>query len=62
MSVLSEAQLTIRVDSIEEFESVDYNNSNSTVRTQVWEFNFVEDEEIVQYKIRKAEEKLNAGN
>ena len=62
MSVLSEAQLTIRVDSIEEFESVDYNDSNATRRAQVWEFNFVEDEEIVQYKIRKAEEKLNAGN
>ncbi len=62
MSVLSEAQLTIRIDSIEEFESVDYNDSNATRRAQVWEFNFVEDEEIVQYKIRKAEEKLNAGN
>lgn len=61
MSVLSEAQLTIRVDSVEEFETVDYNNQNSTIHTQVWEFNFVEDEEIVQYKIRKAEEKLNAG-
>lgn len=58
MSVLSEAQLQIRVDSVEEFETVDYNNSNSTVHTQVWEFNFVDSDTDVVDKIKAAEENL----
>lgn len=58
MSVLSEAQLQIRVDSVDEFDTVDYNDSNATRRAQVWEFNFVDSDTDVVDKIKAAEETL----
>lgn len=58
MAVLSEAQLQIRVDSVEEFDTVDYNDSNATRRAQVWEFNFADSDKDVVDKIKAAEETL----
>lgn len=58
MAVLSEAQLEIKVNSVEEFETIDYNAQNATVRTQVWEFNFVDEGKDLTDKIKAAEENL----